>query len=200
MLRRFSCISFLFKPPWKEMNMEESEESWKLNWCDIPKIKIKRNFPAVKMLLNELCLKYRLKNCLLFTRRRETLKCALFVRAPYRKFTIVSKVRILCFRPEIPFSGKLNPKNQNYQSKFKIVCLKWNLLPILIRICRIQLWFSFCFSVLDQIYPFWASLFQKIKIVSLSWNSVYSLIKICRSRWWFTFSFVLFCLRSEITF
>ena len=51
----------------------------------------------------------------------------------YAKFN--SSVHFFCFRPEIPFLGKLVPK-------FQIVCLSWNLVPRLIWICRIQWWCS----------------------------------------------------------
>ena len=79
----------------------------------------------------------------------------------------------------------------NLVQKIKIVSLSWNLVPRLIRICRI-LWSCFTgntllfkfgrknknfqfkqkFSVLDRKHPLRANLVQQIKIVSLSWNLV----------------------------
>ena len=70
--------------------------------------------------------------------------------------------------------------------KNKSVSLSWNLVPRLIRICRIEWAFSL-FFVLDGKHPFWADLFQKTKIVSLGWNLVSKLIRICRIQWWCSF-------------
>ena len=66
----------------------------------------------------------------------------------------------------------------NLIQKIKIVTLSWNLVPTLIRICRIQWWCSF-FFVFEWKYPFWANLVEKIKIISWSWNLVPALIQIC---------------------
>ena len=63
----------------------------------------------------------------------------------------------------------------NLVQKTKIVPLNWNLVPRLIRICRIQ-WCG-SFYVLDLKYHFLANLVQKIKIPCLSWNLVLRLIR-----------------------
>ena len=47
-------------------------------------------------------------------------------------------MRFFRFRPEIPFLSKIGRK------KIKIVSLSWNLVPRLIRICKIQWWCSLC--------------------------------------------------------
>ena len=60
--------------------------------------------------------------------------------------------------------------------------LKLNLVPRVIRICRIQWWCSIV--VFDKKYPFWANLVQKLKIVSLRWNMGPRLIHIWRIQWW----------------
>ena len=65
---------------------------------------------------------------------------------------------------------------------------KWNLVPRLIRICRIQWWCPF-FSVFDRKYYFWASLVQKIKIISLSTSLVPILIQIYKINGDFLFFF-----------
>ena len=45
-------------------------------------------------------------------------------------------IHFFCFRPETPFFGKFDSKSQNYQ---------FNLVPRLIRICRVQCRCSLCF-------------------------------------------------------
>ena len=77
----------------------------------------------------------------------------------------------------------------NLDQKTEIVSLSWNLVPGLIRICRIQWWCS-PFLFLTRNTPF-GHLVQKIKLVSLSWNLVSRLIRICRIQWWCSlFSFL----------
>ena len=79
------------------------------------------------------------------------------------------------FDRKYPFWGNLVPK-------FKINCLKWNLVPRLIQICRIQWFVQFC-----SFWPemsVWANLLQQIKIFSLRWNLVLRLIWICGIQWW----------------
>ena len=73
---------------------------------------------------------------------------------------------------------------------------KWNLVPRLIRICRIQWWCPF-FSVFDRKYYFWASLVQKIKIISLSTSLVPILIQIYKINGDFLF---FFRFRPDISF
>ena len=52
------------------------------------------------------------------------------------------------FRPEIPFLCKFGKKKK----KIQIVSLNWNLVPSLIRICRVQ-WRGSFFSVSDRKHP-----------------------------------------------
>ena len=82
----------------------------------------------------------------------------------------------------------------NLIQNIKIVCLSWNLVLRLIRICWIWWWCSL-FSVLDCKYPFWTNLVQKIKTICLKWNLVPNLIGICWIRW--ECSFVLLCTGSS---
>ena len=70
----------------------------------------------------------------------------------------------------------------NLFQKTEIVCWSLNLEPRLIRICRIQQWFSF-FYFLGWNYPFWVKMIQKFKIVILGWNIVPRLFQICQI-WW----------------
>ena len=66
--------------------------------------------------------------------------------------------------------------------KLIIACLKWNLVPGVIRICRIK-WRSYFIFFKSEI-PFWgANLVQTLKIVSLCWNLVHKLIPIWRILW-----------------
>ena len=71
----------------------------------------------------------------------------------------------------------------NLVPKFKIVCLRWNLVLRLIRICRIQWW---CSPILFQTRNtlFGQIQFEKIRIVSLSLNWVLRLFRISRIQWW----------------
>ena len=65
-------------------------------------------------------------------------------------------------------------------SKKPPICYRWNLVPRLIRICRIQWWvLLFLFSTVFRF--FWVNLVQKIKIVGLNWNLVRRLICICKN-------------------
>ena len=72
------------------------------------------------------------------------------------------------------FFGRKCPFRANLVQKIKIVSLRWNLIPRLIRICRIQ-WCNL---------PFRANLVQNVKIVSFRLNLVASLIWICRIQWY----------------
>ena len=67
--------------------------------------------------------------------------------------------------------------------KVKIVSLSWNLVPRLIRICRIQ-WCCSLSLVWTQNTLFRQLCSKKSKFVSLSWNLVPWLIRICRIQWW----------------
>ena len=64
---------------------------------------------------------------------------------------------------------------ENLIQHMKIISFSWNLPPRLIRICKIQWWYSF-FSVLNEKHRFWANLVGNIKIVNLNWNLVPTLI------------------------
>ena len=108
--------------------------------------------------------------------------------------------------------GRKYPVWDNFVQKIKIVSLRWNLIPRLIRICWIQ-WccslFSFLtgnallgqiwsklsiftgFFVSDKNALFGGNLVQNFKIVSLRLNLLASLIRICRiqrrySPFWFS--------------
>ena len=99
------------------------------------------------------------------------------VQLEYAEFN--GDVHFFRFQMEISFLVKLIPK-------FKIVFLKWNLVPRLIWVCRIQ-WMMFTFLnffVLGQQYPFRTNLVQEVKIVNLSLNLVPRLIPICRILEW----------------
>ena len=77
--------------------------------------------------------------------------------------------------------------------KVKIISWSWNLVPTLIRICRIQLWCSlFCFWV-EML--FLGKFGPKDEIVSSRWNSRFKLFQICRIQWWRS----LFLFLSENT-
>ena len=76
-----------------------------------------------------------------------------------------------------------------------MVFSKWNLIPRLIRICRIQ-WriLVFILSDLRRKYPFWVNLDLKIRIVSFSRSLVLRLIVIWTIQW--LCSFFLFSIRG----
>ena len=93
---------------------------------------------------------------------------------------------VFSFRPEAPFLGKFDPKNENCWSKLKFgTQTNSNMQNSVVM-----------FSVFYQKYPFWINLLKKIKIVSLSWNLVPILIWIRRIQRWY--SFFPFC--TENTF
>ena len=97
----------------------------------------------------------------------------------------------------------------NLVQKIKIISLSWNLVPTLIRTCRIEWWCSlflflienkyfgqiwlqnsmviFPFSFFGWKFSFWANLVQNVRIISWSWNLVSMLIRICRVQWWCPF-------------
>ena len=68
----------------------------------------------------------------------------------------------------------LDRKYHFFWASLKNLCWSCNLESRLIRMCRIQCWFSFC---LDRKYPFWVDLVQKFKRVNLRQTLV--LFKIC---------------------
>ena len=70
----------------------------------------------------------------------------------------------------------------NLVQNVKIVRLRWNLIPRLIRIYRIQ-WCCSLFFIFDWKCSFWANLVQNVKIVSLRWNLIPRLIRISRIQW-----------------
>ena len=84
------------------------------------------------------------------------------------------EVHFFNFRPEILFLGKFNPKIKN--------CLKWNLLPKPIQICRIR-WRCSLFPFSTGNTVFWENWIPKFKIVRLKWNLLPRLIRICRIQW-----------------
>ena len=65
----------------------------------------------------------------------------------------------------------------NLFPKFKIVYLKWKLVPKLIQICKIQWWCPLVLFLTENIL-FWANLVQKTKTISFSWNLLTRLILI----------------------
>ena len=98
----------------------------------------------------------------------------------------------------------------NLVQKIKIISLSWNLVPTVIRICRVQWWCPlFLFLIRNTLFgqiwlklkfriytysnmmctffvrkcPVWDNLVQKLKIVSLRWNLIPRLIWICWIQW-----------------
>ena len=67
-----------------------------------------------------------------------------------------SDAQFFCFRPEIPFLGKLAPESQ--KGLFKIKFCIWTNLN------KQNLIAMFTFSVFDWKYPFWANLVPKSKL------------------------------------
>ena len=83
---------------------------------------------------------------------------------------------LFLFWPEIPFSMKFGPKNQNCQFKLKISSFTNSSMQNSIVI--------FNFLIFNQKCSFWANLVPKIKIFSLKVNLVPKLIIIRRIQWW----------------
>ena len=83
-----------------------------------------------------------------------------------------AKTWFFCFRPEIPFLSKFDTNNQNFD-------LKWNLIIMLIRICRIQGDVHF-FSFWPEI-PFLDKFEKKNCQFKLKFVG---LIGVCRIQWW----------------
>ena len=77
----------------------------------------------------------------------------------------------------------------NLVQKVKIISLGWNLIPQLIRICRIQRWCSlFSFSIKNILFgQIWSEMW-KLSVLRL--NLVASLIRVCRIQWCCSLSFV----------
>ena len=71
---------------------------------------------------------------------------------------------------------------QIWSRKSKLLSLSWNLVPKLIRICRIQWWCSlFCFW---SEMPFLGKCGPKCLNCHLRLNLLASLVRICRIIWW----------------
>ena len=83
----------------------------------------------------------------------------------------------------------------NLVPTFKIVCLRWDMVPRLSRICKIKRWCLF-FLLSTQNTLFCVNLVPKIKVSSLSQNLVPRLNELCRIQWWCS----LFCYGLEISF
>ena len=89
-----------------------------------------------------------------------------------------------------PFSTGNFLFGQICSRKIRIFGLNWSLLPILIRICRIQWWYSlFCFRLET---PSLGKFGPKNQIVSLSWILKPRQIYKCRFQWWCSLFFVLY--------
>ena len=69
------------------------------------------------------------------------------------------------------------------------------MVPRLIRIWRVQWWYSFLLFSTRSI-TFFGNLFQTIKTVCWNWNLESKLIPICRIQWWFSFLFFSFLERK----
>ena len=79
----------------------------------------------------------------------------------------------------------------NLVQKIKTVSLSQNLVPTLIRICIIQLWWlSFLFSNRNILFK--GKFVWKIKVLFWSWNLESMPIQIYKIRWWFSFFFFTF--------
>ena len=96
----------------------------------------------------------------------------------YSNFNIQNSMVIFTFSV---FDWKY-PFWANLVQKIKVISLSWNLVPTLIRICRIEWWCSL-FFIFGRKYPVWDNLVQKIKIVSLRCNLIPKLIRICWIQW-----------------
>ena len=70
----------------------------------------------------------------------------------------------------------------NLVRKIRIFSLIWNLVAGLIRICRIQCWFSLFLFLTGN--TLWTGLVPKLRIVFWKWNLVPRIIRICRIQWW----------------
>ena len=96
----------------------------------------------------------------------------------------------ICFRLEIPFLGKFNPKNKNCQLKLK---LKYNQFKYAQFNGGVHFFF-FCFRpgifVLGKSGP-------KNQICQFKLTFVTRLYRICRIQWWFPF---FLCFRPHIPF
>ena len=95
-----------------------------------------------------------------------------------------------------PVFSRKYPFWANLVKKINIVSLIWNLVPRLIRICKIQ-WLCSLFFVFDWKYPFLINLVLKIKIISLNWKLAPIFIRTCRTQWWC--SVFLFYTRNTLS-
>ena len=112
----------------------------------------------------------------------ETLKCHWVCRPPYGEVSTMDARTRAIFQ----FSTGNTLFGQICSKKIKFVSLNWNLVPTLIRVCRIKCWCS-NFSFLTGNTPFWTNLFKKIKTVIYGWDLVHRLIRICIYQWWYSF-------------
>ena len=89
------------------------------------------------------------------TRRRRDIKIALCLSAPAEKFNVVSNDHGRTHKCDFSVSDRKYPFCANLvkKKKIQIVSLNWNLVPSLIRICRVQ-WRCSFFSVSDRKHPF----------------------------------------------
>ena len=106
-------------------------------------------------------LKYSLNDCRLIRRRKIQWWCSLFLFSSGNNNLAFSPLRFPLIAKRCTGDkfegGKFGLKIQN--------CLKWNLVPRLIRICRIQ-WWQY------QKYPFWRNVVQKIQIVRTDYAGI----------------------------
>ena len=114
------------------------------------------------------------------TRRRDIKKSRCVCGPCTRKFNIVSKDHGCTQKCDFPIFDRKYPFWANLLKKFEVTSLSWNLVSILIWICRIQWWCS-RFSVFNRKYHFWANLVPKLEIYFLKWNLVPRLIWMCKN-------------------
>ena len=89
---------------------------------------------------------------------RQQENCRCFFQSECAEFS--SYVHFFRFRPQIPFSGKFGPKNQNCQFILKFDTWTNSNLQNAMAMFNV--------SAFDWNYPFWSNLVQIIKIVRLS--------------------------------
>ena len=97
-----------------------------------------------------------------------------------------ARMSFFCLRPDLPFPGKFNWKNQNFKFNLKLGTQASSI---------IQNSMTFTFSV-DWEYPFWVNLVPKFKIACLKWNWVPTVIQIYRIQW--CYSLFLFLTRNTL--
>ena len=97
------------------------------------------------------------------------------------RLTRVRKIQWWC--SVFPFSIGNTIFEANLVPKFKIVYIRWNLVPREIQMFKLQCWFSL-FLFLTRNTLFVQILSRKTKIVSLNKNFIPTLLWISRIRWW----------------